>query len=95
MGVLTTAPANLSATGLALTNTGAAAPQTTGVLTGLATTTPTAVVTFTPAVTTVLRAELDGTVEAGAGSSTFNIYVLNGTAANVIVVKRGSYCTVW
>jgi hypothetical protein len=63
---------------------------------GLVTTTPTAVVTFQPAVTTVLGATLDGTLEtAGGGAATFNVYVLNGTAANVIVIKRGSYCTLY
>jgi hypothetical protein len=66
------------------------------VLNGLVTTTPTAVVTFQPAVTTVLGATLDGTLEtAGGGAATFNVYVLNGTAANVIVIKRGSYCTLY
>jgi hypothetical protein len=96
VGVITTSPTNLSATGAAFTNTGAASPVSTGVLTGLASTTPTAIVTFQPAVTTVLRAELDGTVEtAGTTASTLNFYVLNGTAADVIVVKRGSYCALY
>lgn len=96
IGVITTAPTNVSATGRAWTNTGAAAPVSAGVLTGLASTTPTAIVTFQPAVTTVLGAELDGTVEtAGGGTSTLNMYVLNGTAADVIVVKRGSYCAIY
>lgn len=93
VGVITTAPTSVSAFGTAYTNTGAASPVSTGVLTGLATTTPTAAVTFQPAVATVLGATLDGTIEAaGGGAATFNVYVLNGTAADVIVVKRGSYC---
>jgi len=96
VGVITTAPTNVNVFGTAYTNTGAASPVSTGVLNGLASTTPTAVVTFQPAVTTVLGATLDGTVEtAGGGAATFNIYVLNGTAADVIVVKRGSYCQIF
>lgn len=95
VGVITTAPTNVSAYGTAWQNT-TAGTDVYGVLTGLTTVTPTSVVTFTPAVTTVLGANLDGTVEtAGGGAATFNIYVLNGTAANVIVVKRGSYCELY
>jgi hypothetical protein len=93
IGLITTAPTFASALGAAFTNTGAASPQTTGVLTGLASVTPTAVVTFQPAVTSVLGAYLDGTVEtSGSGASTFNLYVANGVAADVIVVKRDSAC---
>lgn len=93
IGVITTAPTSASA--FSTVNTNATAVQY-GVLTSLASTTPTAVVTFTPAVATVLGANLDGTVEiSGSGASTFNIYVLNGTAANVIVVKKDSYCTLY
>lgn len=95
VGVITTAPANANIFGQAYTNTGAAAPESVGVLNALTTTTPTAVVTFQPAVTGVLGASLDGTIETGAGASTFNLYVLNGTAADVIVVKRGSYCALY
>jgi hypothetical protein len=93
VGVITTAPTNVNASGSVYTNVTALQG---GVLNGLATTTPTAVVTFQPAVTSILRAELDGTIEtAGGGAATFNVYVLNGTAADVIVVKRGSYCTIY
>jgi hypothetical protein len=31
----------------------------------------------------------------GSMAVTFNVYVLNGTAANVIVIKRGSYFTLY
>lgn len=89
-----TAPTDLSVFGVAYTNTGATPAPATGILSNLTTTTPTAVITFTPAVTTVLGATLDGTVTTAAGGGTLNIYVLNGTAANVIVVKRGSACTI-
>lgn len=97
VGVITTAPTNVNVAGLAYTSTGAASVAATGTLNALASTTPTAVVTFQPAVNaTVYNATLDGTVEtAGTTASTFNIYVLNGTAANVIVIKRGSYCSLF
>jgi hypothetical protein len=94
VGVITTAPTNVSAGAEVWQNTtqGTSIP---GTLDGLATTTPTAVVTFTPAVTSIMRATMDGTIEtAGGGAATFNVYVLNGTAANVMVVKRGSECTI-
>lgn len=96
VGVLTTAPTSLSAAATVTTN--ATASQY-GVLTGLTTTTPTSIVTFTPAVTTVLNAYIDGTAEIPASVSTtatqLQFYVLNGTAADVIVVKRGSFCTLF
>lgn len=97
VGVITTAPTNVNVFGVAYTTTGAASAQATGNLLNLASTTPTAVVTFTPAVNaTVYGASLDGTIEtAGSGAATFNAYVLNGTAANVMVVKRGSYCDIF
>jgi hypothetical protein len=95
-GLITTAPTSLSATGTVTTN---ATTSSYGVLTALTTVTPTAIVTFTPAVATVLNAYIDGTVEVPAAapgsSSVFNLYVLNGTAADVIVVKRGSFCTLF
>jgi hypothetical protein len=87
---LTTAATRLDAGGLVSTN---ATTVTQGFLDNLTTTTPTAIVTFTPAVTTELQATLDGTVQVAAGGSVIQFYVLNGTAANVIVVKAGSYCT--
>ncbi len=97
VGVITTAPTNVNVDGTVYTSTGAASSVTTATLNGLASTTPTSVVTFQPAVNaTIYNAFLDGTVEtAGGGAATFNIYVLNGTAANVIVVKRGSYCSIF
>lgn len=92
VAVLTTAPTRLDAFSIIATN--ATAVQQ-GLLNNLTTTTPTAVVTFTPAVTTQLVGYLDGTaVIPGGAASTLQIYVLNGTAANVIVVKAGSFCTI-
>lgn len=97
VGVITTAPTNVNVAGRAYTSTGAASAEATGTLNGLASTTPTSVVTFTPAVNaTIYNAYLDGTVElAGGGAATLNIYVLNGTAANVIIIKRGSYLMIY
>jgi hypothetical protein len=96
VGVITTAPISVNVFSSTYTNVGAASPVTTGVLSLLNTSTPTSVVTFTPgASATIFGAYLDGTVETtGGGTSTFNIYVTNGTAANVIIIKRGSYCEV-
>jgi hypothetical protein len=95
VAVITTAPTNVAASGEVWQNT-TAGTSIPGVLATLSTTTPTAVVTFQPAVTGILRGTLDGTIEtAGSGAATFNVYVTNGVAADVIVVKRGSYCTVF
>jgi hypothetical protein len=67
-----------------------------GVLSPIASTTPTQFTTFTPAITTLLGATWDGTIEvSGSGASTLQFYVLNGTAADVIVVKKDSFCTLF
>lgn len=50
----------------------------------------------TPAVTSVLYAHLGGSFEMAANTPTvFNVQVLQGTGANVIVIKRDSICSVW
>jgi hypothetical protein len=82
---------NFNAWGSVATNTGAATPFTTGVATGIVSNTPTAVVTFQPGNTGLNIAEIDGTLEAGT-AATFQLYVANGTAADVILIKRSSYC---
>jgi len=44
----------------------------------------------------VKPAEIDGSIEAmGGGTSTLQFYVTNGIVANVIVIKRGSYCMIF
>lgn len=54
------------------------------------------VVAGTPAVATVLYAHIGGSFEMAASTATvFNVQVLQGTAANVIVIKRDSICSVW
>lgn len=54
------------------------------------------IITATPTVTTVLAAYIDGVVEqaSNATDTTVNINVTQSTAADVIVIKRGSAC-VW
>jgi len=90
---LTTAPTNLKAQAHVTTTEGAAAAQTTGNSGNITTTTPTSIVTFTPVGTGEKPVEIDGAIEvAGGGVSILQIYVTNGTAADVIVIKRGSYC---
>jgi hypothetical protein len=67
-------------------------------LVALASTTPTAVVTFTPsAITTVWNAVLDGTIEqpSNATPGVFNVYASTTTGTDNLVVKRGSYCSIW
>jgi hypothetical protein len=83
---------NFNAWGNVATNTGAATPFTTGTALAIASNTPTSVVTFTPGSTGLYIANINGTVEAANSSGTLQLYVTNGTAANVIVVKRSSYC---
>jgi hypothetical protein len=68
-----------------------------GVLTDLTTTTATAVVTGTPTASTVNHVELWGLFQnaSNAGTNAFNIMVSQTTAADVIVVKAGSWCRVY
>lgn len=97
IGVTGTAPTQANASGVVWSNA-SGAWTTTGVLTALASTTPTAVATFTPsAITTVWRAELDGTVEqpSNATPGVFGIYVSTTTGTDNIIVKRGSYCSLF
>lgn len=88
-----TAPTAVMIGGVAFTNATASAagtPSTT------ANTSSNTVVAFTPAVTTVLWARLDGYVEVASNAvdTLVNVQVSQGTAANVIVIKRDSGCTV-
>jgi hypothetical protein len=94
IGVTGTAPTSANASATSYT---AAGVEATGTLVSLASTTPTAIVTFTPsAITTVWKAELDATVEqpSNATPGVFGIYVSTSTGADNIIVKRGSYCSV-
>jgi hypothetical protein len=93
----TYAPTRIDAYGTMSTGgVGVGAPRF-GVLTDLTTTTATAVVTATPTVATVNHVELWGLFQnaSNAGTNAFNIMVSQSTAADVIVVKAGSWCRVY
>ncbi len=86
-------PTNIEAHGWVQT---AAAVVAYGNLPTLATQTATNIVAFTPsAITTVWQAHLEGTIENPSGvANVINVMVLQGTAANLITIKRGSKCVV-
>lgn len=67
-----------------------------GVLTNLTTTTATGIVTATPTVTTVNFAQLHFSVQqpSNASTSVLQIMVQQATAADVIVVRAGSSCSI-
>ena len=93
LAVLTTAPTRLDAVDTAFTS--AAGASVVGPITNLASTTPTAFGTFTPGSTVIYPAYIDGVVQlAGGGAATLQVYVQQGTAADVIAVAPGSYCQV-
>lgn len=91
MGFLGNSPTNSEFGGFAFTNATAVAAGTPANITNL---TATAVVTMTPAVTTVLYAHMGGTAEiaSNATDTTLTAQVSQSTAANAIVIKRGSVC---
>jgi len=92
---LTTAPTNLHAWAHVITTEGVTAVQQTADSGNITSTTPTSIITFTPNGTGIKQADIDGSIEvAGSGASTLQFYVTNGTAADVIVIKRGSYCRI-
>lgn len=71
--------------------------STTGVLSDLASTTPTSVASFTPsAITTIWSAELSGTIEqpSNATPGVFGVYVYTTTGSDNFIVKRDSACSV-
>lgn len=88
-----TAPTAVAIGGIAATNATAFAAGTPNATVDTATH---VVVAFTPAVATVLYAHIGGYVEVASGAADVlvNIQVVQGTAANVIVIKRDSGCTV-
>lgn len=77
--------------GIVATNATAFASGTPATITN---TSATAVAAFTPAVTTVLYGHLSGFVEqaSNATDTLVNMSVSQSTAANVVVIKRGSAC---
>jgi hypothetical protein len=91
-------PNDVSVKGRVDTQTGAASAQTTGILSNLATTTATSIVTFTPSnFATIFGADLDGTVDTPANNQgqVVNIMVQTSNSADLPTVKRGSYCTLY
>jgi hypothetical protein len=98
IGVTGTAPTQANAAGTVQISAGPPSTFAAGNLTALASTTPTSVVSFTPgAAATLYRAELDGTIEqpSNATPGVFNIYAYTTTGTDNLVVKRGSYCTLF
>jgi hypothetical protein len=64
----------------------------------LTTTTATPIVTFTPtAITTVWNADIDGMIEQPSNASTSVVQIMaqQSNAADLLTVKRGSFCRVW
>ena len=91
----TIAPTNIAAKGQVYTSTSASVA---GNLPILATTTATAIVTFTPsAITTVFNADLSGFIENPSNASTnvINVMAQTSNAANLVTVKRGSFCKIF
>lgn len=88
----TAAPTNITATGEMYT---AAGTPTTGTLATLASTTATNIVSGTPAATATNNVfDLYGTIENPATTAnTINIMVSTATAADVVTVNRGAYCS--
>lgn len=88
------APTQINASGEIYTSTTA---LTAGNLQGLTTTTATAIVTGTPsAITTVWNVNIRGFIENPSGAaSTITFLVSTATAADLVTVKRGSYCTLY
>ena len=88
----TVSPTNISAEGIIYTNTTA---STEGNLPTLTTTTATAVVSATPAATaTNYIALVSGLYDApsNASSTAFKLLVSTATAADLVTVRKGSYC---
>lgn len=88
---VTTAPTQINA--MAWVSTSATA-ATYGNLQGLATTTATPIVTFTPsAITTIWNARLSGVIEQPSGSaSAIQIMGQTSNSGDLFTIKRGSWC---
>jgi hypothetical protein len=89
---VTISPTNISAQGQLYTAAGAVSQ---GNLQTLTTTTATNIVTGTPsATTTIFNADLFGMLElpSNASANVVNIMVSQSTGADLVVIKRGSYC---
>lgn len=75
--------------------TSQAGAQVEGAVQNLTTTTATALVSGTPsAITTVFPADIYGTIQNGASTSTLTLLAFTGNAADSITIQAGSYCYV-
>ena len=89
-------PTNVFGIGEEQITTGAPSTSARGVLAGLTTTAPTAIVSGTPGATaTNYAVTLDGTFENPAAANSINFVVSTATGADAVTVKRGSECQIW
>lgn len=89
----TNAPTRLDAWGNMFTSQAGAAVE--GVAQNITTTTATPVVSGTPsAITTVFNADIFGTLQNGASTSTLTLLAFTGNAADSITVQAGSFCSI-
>lgn len=88
---VTVAPSHLDAMGWMGTST---TNQTMGSLINLTTTTATAIVTASPTTGNINNVVLSGVIQQAynTSSSAINIMVKQATAADVVIIKSGSYC---
>lgn len=68
-----------------------------GYMNNLTATTATAIITFTPTAATQNNVDIYGVAQmpSSASSGTMQMMVQQSTAADVIIVKAGSYCKIW
>jgi hypothetical protein len=89
----TNAPTRLDAWANMYTSNAGVSVQ--GTVQNLATTTATPLVTGTPsAITTVFPADIYGSIQNGASTSTLTILAFTGNVSDSITVQAGSYCSV-
>lgn len=91
---VTNAPTNIMAQGNVFTSLAGAASN--GNQPTITTTAATAFVSFTPGATaTNFNAALEGTIELPASVNTINLMVSTSAGADVITIRRGSYCNLF
>lgn len=88
-------PTNIFSTGrMQLSTTAGVSTYASGTLPTLATTTATSIVSGTPLATaTNYETELSGTLELAASATTITIATSTATAADLVTILRGSYCS--
>lgn len=86
-------PTRIDASGFAFTSTTAVIS---GNLVDLTSTTATAIVSYTPTVTTETPIQFTGLIQQPSTSaSTIQVYAKQGTSADTIVFLAGSWCRIW